>query len=322
MSRRASTTTSPSSDRVLGFEFAPVPRTAVRALGRGEIDPTHFAIIAFLWDRADRRTRRATATLAQIREAIGWEKSEDALWKRLRRLELDGWFSSETTPGRRAAHYIFTLNPAPEKRSEDVRRSEAAPIRRSDRAQSRSTRGVQASEPTERSEERDRVEAVDVRRRCAPVRGSEEAGSPLAEPDPAAPASEPFGALQRGQRENALTEEVALGASALGPKLDQLVGETTGDDHDRKRGTMAGQATDDGLIASLRGLGDDKHDDVRAAAERARLAFERKNGARRIEVLDDGSLVWHGEAVAGEEGFLADCEALVAAGIAKWRNHT
>jgi hypothetical protein len=38
----------------------------------------------------------------------------------------------------------------------------------------------------------------------------------------------------------------------------------------------------------------------------------------RVEQAEDGSLVWNGEPRDGEEGVLADCQALVDAGLAKW----
>ncbi|HAL28132.1 MAG TPA: hypothetical protein DCP25_15550 [Chloroflexi bacterium] len=41
--------------------------------------------------------------------------------------------------------------------------------------------------------------------------------------------------------------------------------------------------------------------------------------ARAVEVLADGSLVWPDPPLAGEVGLLRDCEALVAAGHATWR---
>jgi len=46
----------------------------------------------------------------------------------------------------------------------------------------------------------------------------------------------------------------------------------------------------------------------------------RDRGAPRVTRRDDGSLDWSGESLPREEGVLADCRALVDAGLAEWRD--
>ncbi len=106
----------------------------------------------------------------------------------------------------------------------------------------------------------------------------------------------------RRTEENALIDREEL-------KEDHLVGEETREDESEKFFAALDE------VGSKTGQQKKNLDDTLAARiERAHAASKRT----RVEVAADGKVVWHGEAQAGEQGVLADCQALVNAGLARW----
>lgn len=97
---------------------------------------------------------------------------------------------------------------------------------------------------------------------------------------------------------------------SLSEERDPLLGETTAPERD---------FDDDAFLALVREVGGARNG-VHAAAEQARLAFEGRNGTDpvRVEGGDDGSLLWSEPPREGEEGLLADAQALADAGLARW----
>jgi hypothetical protein len=79
--------------------------------------------------------------------------------------------------------------------------------------------------------------------------------------------------------------------------------------------------TTERMLETLRAI-DSESPGVGAEIERARAAAELSNRTPgvRVEVADDGSLEWWPpEPEEGEAAFLAECQALVDAGLAEWR---
>jgi hypothetical protein len=264
----------------LDFPFVPLPHAAEAAFARSAIDETDLAILVVLWRGADWRTRKVTRTLAQIAARIRWGPTDDALSKRLHKLRRAGWFELETTPGKHAAPYLFTLNHEPEpssERSEDVRRSKPHGDRVND-------------EPSPQR----------ARRRPAAVPRSEDAASPHRQSDSAPTGRAPVRRTSEPQRETkALSEEDALGPASARDH-DHVVGETTG------------RHTDALLIAATENLNGERDlDDLHDAIERAREASDVGTGC-------DLDAIWPGPPLEGEEGVLADLEALVEAGLGEW----
>jgi hypothetical protein len=116
----------------LGYPFTPEPDRLQDALGARRIGRDDFAILCVLWRRADRDRRDlrdatgrlyfpARCTLAQLRAAVAWDKTDEALSRRLRRLRThpDSFFDY-VTGGQSHKRYDFSLYP-------DARPSESCP---------------------------------------------------------------------------------------------------------------------------------------------------------------------------------------------------
>jgi phage terminase large subunit-like protein len=81
-------------------------------------------------------------------------------------------------------------------------------------------------------------------------------------------------------------------------KLDHVVGKTTADETER--------GATDRLLAKVADLDRCKRSD---------------DPPVNVEQAADGSLVWSGEPQEAEAGVLADCQALVDAGLGEWREN-
>jgi hypothetical protein len=112
----------------LDYPFTPVPDRVGLALQAREIDRHDYAILGYLYRRADRdrpnlqdgdgrRFFPARQSLEQVAEGVRWTLTLDALSKRIRRLRERGWLAYDPISGR-GARYAFRLYP--ENRSDIV----------------------------------------------------------------------------------------------------------------------------------------------------------------------------------------------------------
>ena len=92
----------------LDYEFTPTPRAALRAVEDGGLDHADYVIVAALSDRRMRGRSRVRFTLAELRTAIAWTSTDNALSKRLRRLRDEGWIAYEQ-PRRKPYRYDARL---------------------------------------------------------------------------------------------------------------------------------------------------------------------------------------------------------------------
>ena len=91
------------------FQFWRPPTLLNRALRERAITRGDYAILVWLYSRADDRTWIASLTLDQIKEGIAWEKTLDYLRKRLNGLKERGWLDYKTVPGRKGHVYAIRL---------------------------------------------------------------------------------------------------------------------------------------------------------------------------------------------------------------------
>jgi hypothetical protein len=280
------------------FRFVPLPQSALDALAEGEIDMADLAILAFLWRRAPVETRKATATLAQVYEGIAWGKSEDALYRRLVRLQEKGWLNYQTTQGRRGTAYLFALNPN-EKRSEPgpMRSGEVLPMREEPEKR---TVASDASLPLGGRSDDDSTRsprAVPMRPPSGPMR--ELSTRRLVERDSSAFVAPSVPMTSEGSETNrtdgkakVLGTDAYVEGEGAGPRDAGPAPTTNG------RKTVAGEA---GYLALVR--------DSYRNGELDREAW--------LELVGE-----HGRRLPGptdEHAFVAVCSELVASGAAEWR---
>jgi hypothetical protein len=297
----------------LGFEFAPVPRAALRALSDGALNADDLAVLAFLWDRAERATRTMVATLHQVREGVGWTRTDDALRKLLGRLERKGWLDYRTTPGQHGARYSFHLRPEPE-RSEDVPRSRGRRVPRSNQLGTRSPRGDASGAAAVRSEETGSLKDSAGPRNDPGALRSDSPTKPPAQRDRGVAEPDAFRGRQRD------TED-CLGKGDPGPVSltpgDQALGRGTS----AREGVDSETDDDERLLALVAEPWNRERPD-RPWADLAGRATSQNGGQPVVRVVrnPDGSLTWFDPdpPLEGEEAILADCQALVEAGIARW----
>jgi hypothetical protein len=212
--------------------WSPVPWAAMKALGRGEILHSDYAILGWLFGRENHDTHRVSAQLSWIVEGIGWSKTEDALYRRIVGLRDAGWLGYTTTPGQHEAVYSFELfpehDPTDHEASDEGPRRTRRPRPSMAATEPRSGSELAAGVDQHGSEETTREETVEDPRRASPGPRSvdDENGSP--EPNRASSREAHLRGSQNVRGEQNLLPEERLEEEVLGSSTeDQLLGEGT-----------------------------------------------------------------------------------------------
>jgi hypothetical protein len=91
------------------FDFATYPRPLNRALQRRLLNRDEYVLLVWLYSRANRSTWVATITLAQLAEAVAWDRSPDWLYRVLADLKRRRWIDYKAQPGKKAHAYAIKL---------------------------------------------------------------------------------------------------------------------------------------------------------------------------------------------------------------------
>lgn len=283
----------------LGFSFTPTPERAIRAVAHGRIDLWDYLLIAFFYERANttkliRREETPTLTLRQIRDGVGWRYTDDALSKRIRRLQVrrERWFSYRIE-GR--DQYVLTLHPDQPQRSEFGPRSQSSLGPSSGETEAEDRSGAPASEDGDLSETGSSA-GRPSRPRSARSRPSSDAptndsAEPFSDNRTASPVRDP----QTLQRE----QDLSLTERSTENSLNE--------DHGRPE--EPGDDETDRLLAGI-----DRRDRKREGESVAEL-IERLRRAQALRPPRE-AIDWpDNSAVDSEAALLADVQALVDAGL-------
>lgn len=278
------------------FAFARYPRSLNRGMRERALAHDEYVILVWLYSRANDLTWVASVTLEQIVEGIAWKHSLDWLWKRLDGLKAKGWIDYPTRPGKKRHSYAIRLLYDGPKPSEESRSIEQAASRSTDSGQTESRGGLAAVSAAGESEHATAARGEDSRSRGGSSRSTGDAASPLAKPDSSSPRAEGVGASRDvGERAKPLSEG---GRGEAGSRFESY----------RANG---GAGTPDDRLIGARPERRRNEGEWREAMERARASLDGWPEPREVEWPDTSGM-------RGEEAILADCEALVAAGQARW----
>jgi hypothetical protein len=267
--------------RVHPFAYATHPRRLDRALRRREVDRDEYAILVWLYSRADRSNWIAAVTLAQLAEGVAWELTDDALYRRLRGLRQRGWIAYETRPGKKRHVYAIRLVHDGPTESED------SPGRQT--LDDPGLRSTPSRMPPSRHFGGPRMEA-----------GTYPDQEPTAER-----ARDERVRVPRDGREKTTTRlEEGFSEQRLGSSdQDQVVGEGPGDESG-----LVLHACEESLLTGLSMLD----------PEEPPWTLLECRATAGVKAGPDGRLIWRDEPLPGEAGVLADARALVKAGLATW----
>jgi hypothetical protein len=282
----------------LGYPFTPVPRRARAARRERRISADDYDLIAFVYDRANPRDlarRRAIVRLTkeQIVEGIAFAGKWDTLYKRIRRLAEtpEAWFSCRSEGDRhRGFAYAFDLYPDAPAGLSDLRPSKVEPARPTE------------SEPQAR--ERSEIPADDAGWAVRVSDGRQ--GGHLSE-QAASLSDLARGAGPHGERDFGPPPSVPVRATQT--DLENPSGEGTGED-------LLGEGTREATEASRRRESATSDDVVLALIAESRAA----RNDRALELpTPPPPLEWPDtDGIASEKAILADLQALVDAGHARW----
>jgi hypothetical protein len=249
---------------------------------RGDLDFYDVGIVSFFIDEIATPLcpeQEVSYTLAALSDAMGWPLGPEALRQRLHRLRR--WIEFDVGPGQRRP-WTFRLTGAAIDADLQPTSNETPPSRLE----------VTSNDPDD-----------------------EEAAMPLPEHD-SDPARLPTARAPR--------EELSRDERTPAVKDDQLLGKTTASESEEPEATRRSSPEEsDRFLEKVEATnGRRDPDDLHATIERARSRqpesldsiVQRARAGQQVDV----DSVWPGPAVEGEEGVLADAQALVDAGLAGW----